>query len=112
MDEFHLADWPRRTEIADQFQDERYRILALRIIHAHAAEHLADEVRREQESLIASRLMAQGIDEPAWLTLEMALQEAIEMMDGCEPAEAEMLQEFRQYVEGRIVAAEAVLNRG
>lgn len=109
MEEFHAADWPRRAEIVGEFEDDRYRQIACRILLGHDPALLPDDVRTAEMTAEARRLTGRDIEEPGWLTLHAALDEGLAMLENCEPAQAEMLEQFRAYIEQRIEEANAIL---
>jgi len=45
MREFHRSSWPGRVEIASQFEDDRYRRIARRIIFNHRPDLFSEDMR-------------------------------------------------------------------
>lgn len=101
MAQFHAARWCDRFGIVEQFHDKRYRQLGLRLIHSHCPESLPEEIRTEQERLVAARLLGHGLDTPPWSTLDMVDQEAASMEVDGDAHLAQTLEEFRAFVSER-----------
>lgn len=98
MERFHAVPWCDRLAIVQQFEDPRYRLLGRRLIYGHCPESLTEEMRREEARLLASRLTGHGCDEPPWLTLSAADEEASKMQNEGNPDHADMLQSFRAHI--------------
>ncbi len=89
MRAFHRASWPGRVEIADQFEDNRYRRIARRIVFNHRPDLLNDETRKAFAAAIARRWLTE--DRVRWLTIERALKEIDERSQGASYDEAMLL---------------------
>lgn len=109
MAQFHAADWCDRYGIVEQFQDSRYRALGRRLIYSHCPESLPEPVRKEQQKLLAARLLGHGIDSPPWSTLDMVDQEAAQFQEEGNEHLADMLKEFRDFVAAKKNEALAAL---
>lgn len=109
MDQFHAADWPTKAAICDQFTDERYRILAKRIVFIQAPEQLDEAAMATEMTAQSQRLLGLGVEDPNWLTLHSALEEVTDMLANCEPGEIDLLEGHRDYVTAKIAEANAIL---
>ena len=105
MREFHRASWPGRVEIADQFEDDRYRKIARRIVFNQRPDLLDVETRRAFSVAIARRWLSQG--KVRWMTIERALEEIDERREASSYEEALLLErleafyrEKKQWAEG------------
>ena len=99
MHEFHRASWPGRVEIADQFEDDRYRKIARRIMFNHRPDLLGNETRKAFSEAIARRWLAEG--RTRWLTIGRALGEIEERREGCSYEEALLLEGMEVYFRDR-----------
>jgi exodeoxyribonuclease-1 len=95
MREFHRASWPARVEIADQFEDNRYRRIARRIVFNYRPDLLDEETRRAFSAAIARRWLAE--DRVRWLTIERALSEIDERREGSSYEQALLLEGMEAY---------------
>ena len=95
MREFHRASWPARAEVAEQFEDDRYRRVARRIVFNHRPDLLGDETRKAFSEAIARRWLAEG--KPRWFTIDRALGEIEERREGCSYEEALLLEGMEVY---------------
>lgn len=90
MRDFHRGSWPGRVEIAGQFQDDRYRKIAMRIVFSHRPDLLGQETQEAFSEAIARRWLTEG--KARWLTIEKALAEIEERREGCSYEEAVVLE--------------------
>ena len=97
MRAFHSAGWPDRAQIAATFEDARLEELAHRLVFHHAPDLLPGEVRAHIAVEFARRMTGHGHDEPPWLTLAAADEEALAMMADCSPEEAAILIDLRTH---------------
>jgi exodeoxyribonuclease-1 len=95
---FHAAEWCDRLPIVEEFEDARYRQLGRRLIYAHCPESLPDEIRREEARFVATRLTGAGVDNPPWLTLAAADEEAAALEREDAGEHADMLHKFRAHI--------------
>lgn len=107
MREFHRSSWPARVEIAAQFEDDRYRRIARRIVFNHRPDLLGEEVWRAFSLAIAQRWLTK--ERVRWLTIERALSEIDERREGSSYEEALLLEEMESYFKDKKVWAEGVL---
>ena len=108
MREFHRASWPGRMEIADQFEDDRYRKIARRTVFNQRPDLLDDETRKAFWAAIARRWFSQ--EKVRWMTIDRALKEIDERREGSSYEEALLLEgleafyrEKKQWAEDRLV---------
>lgn len=97
MRAFHAAGWPERATIAGTFEDARLVELGHRLVFHHAPGLLPLEVRARVTVELAHRMTGHGHDEPPWLTLAAADEEALRMMADCSPEEAAILIDLRTH---------------
>ncbi|WP_295039802.1 exonuclease domain-containing protein [Sulfitobacter sp.] len=71
-DRFHSAPWSERREIAQSFEDERLKELALRICYFECRSSLAPEVVQAMDIHLAHRLMSTDAQPPS---VEQALRQ-------------------------------------
>lgn len=95
MREFHRVSWPGRAEIADQFEDDRYRKIARRIVFNHRPDLLGNATRKAFSEAIARRWLTEG--KARWLTIEKALAEIEERREGSSYGEALVLEGFEAF---------------
>ena len=107
MREFHRASWPGRLEIAEQFDDDRYRRVARRIVFNHRPDLLPEETRKVFSAAIARRWLTEG--KPKWLTIDRALWEIEERREGCSFEEALLLEGLDAYFKDKKAWAERQL---
>lgn len=101
MDLFHLVPWPDRVAIVDGFEDERLRYHGHRLIYERHPEYLAEDRRTFYHTHDRARLMDVS-GTAKWNTLQVALTAIAEAEVGSSAEEAEMLAEYRVYLEARI----------
>jgi exodeoxyribonuclease-1 len=53
---FHSADWAERAEIAETFEDDRYRELARRLVFLNSPDVLTDPRRAQLQAWLENRL--------------------------------------------------------
>lgn len=95
MREFHRASWPGRAEIAEQFEDLRYRKIGRRIVFNHRPDLLGEEIRKVFSEAIARRWLTEG--KTRWLTIDRALEEIEGRREGCSYEEALLLEGLEAY---------------
>lgn len=95
MREFHRSSWPGRVEISSQFEDDRYRRIARRIIFNQRPDLFSEEMRRAFSQAIAQRWMTK--EKVRWLTIEGALGEIEQRREGCSFEEALSLEVMEAY---------------
>jgi exodeoxyribonuclease-1 len=108
MREFHRASWPGRGEIASQFEDDRYRRIARRIMFNHRPDLLSEEIRKAFSRAIAQRWLSDK--KVRWLTIERALGEIEERREQCSYEEAlrlegmeDFFKEKKAWAEGKLI---------
>lgn len=107
MREFHRSSWPARVEIASQFEDDRMRRIARRIVFNHRPDLLGDEMRTAFARAIAQRWLTKG--KARWLTIERAITEIEERRDACSYDEALSLAAMEAYFDGKLAWAKEQL---
>lgn len=96
---FHDANWEDRLSIVERFSDERLRFFGLRLLYFEARSLLPEVLRHEIEYSLSSRLVDEA---DGGLTIEQALSQ-IDLIACDNSAEAELLADYRTYLEGRAV---------
>jgi exonuclease I len=106
---FHNAPaWSQRYEIANQFQDERLRALAMRLVHAEDPSVMSDAHRQTQDRRLARRVA--GVDAHApWRSLPAAIGELDGLSASNNSQEAALLGSHRIRMQARLQHAQAVL---
>lgn len=99
MREFHRASWPGRAEIAEQFEDDRYRKIARRIVFNHRPDLLGNETCKSFSEAIARRWLTEG--KARWLTIGKALADIEERREGSSYDEALVLEGMEVYFRDR-----------
>jgi exodeoxyribonuclease-1 len=107
MREFHRASWPGRVEIAGQFEDDRYRKIARRIVFNQRPDLLDEETRKAFSVAIARRWISQ--DKVRWLTIDRALKEIDQRRDGSSYEEALLLEGLEAFYSAKKQWAEDML---
>lgn len=99
MGEFHRSSWPGRSEIAERFEDDRYRRIARRIVFNHRPDLLPEETCKIFSTAIARRWLTEG--KPRWFTIDRAFGEIEERREGCSYEEALLLEGMAAYFRER-----------
>jgi len=107
MREFHRASWPGRVEIAGQFEDDRYRKIARRIVFNQRPDLFDDEIRKAFSAAIARRWLSP--DKVRWLTIERALKEIYERREASSYEEALLLEGMEAFFKEKQAWAEESL---
>ena len=79
MDEFHRSSWTARAQIAQRFEDDRFRKLAMRIIYADYPDALSVAEKTNMRDAIGDRLTAEPGSNQLWRTIDQAIYEAKEL---------------------------------
>lgn len=90
MREFHSASWPGRLEIAEQFDDDRCRRIARRIVFNNRPDLLDEETRKAFSAAIARRWLSE--DKVRWTTIAQAMKDIEGRREGCSFEEALRLE--------------------
>lgn len=72
---FHAVSWEERPALARQFDDDRYRCLAHRLIFFDRPDLLADDYRRNAEGELRKRLSTPLDAQPRWRSILAVRQE-------------------------------------
>lgn len=103
MDIFHMVPWEERVAIVDAFEDSRLRYYGYRLIYERHPELLREDVRRFYYDFDRGRLMDVS-GSAKWNTLPVVLAAIAEAEVDCSESEAEMLSDYRLYLQERIAA--------
>lgn len=107
MREFHRSSWPGRAEISSQFEDDRYRRIARRIVFDHRPDLLSEDMRKAFSRAIAQRWLAK--EKVRWLTIERAIGELEDRREQCSYEEALSLEAMEAYFKAKLTWAEGQL---
>ena len=108
LEVFHSLDWEGRIELLEEFEDQRLKILGLRLIHAECPEIVGKVRCLELDREIAKRIAYNDPDSP-WLTLPKALEEIEKLLISATAKERNLLIEHRQYLTQRLNDALEIL---
>ena len=101
MEQFHARSWDERHGLIDQFEDERFSLLAARLIYIHRPELLPDEKRQRVREHIRERVFFEG--ECAWGTIPKALAECDAKLPSVAGPQAAMLSSYRSVLSAFII---------
>ncbi|MGR9411936.1 exonuclease domain-containing protein [Rhizobium anhuiense] len=76
MAQFHSAHWEQKAALARNFQDQRYRRLALRLIYFERPDLMSVDLRQTWQTELHDRLMAPVEAKSRWRSIPAARQEA------------------------------------
>lgn len=107
MRDFHRLSWPARVEVAGQFEDDRYRRIARRIIYNQRPDLLGEATSKAFDLAIARRWLAE--DKARWLTIDRAYKEIDERREGASYEEALLLEGLETFFKEKRVWAEALM---
>lgn len=79
MRSFHKADWPGKAALIREFEDERLRRLAQRLVFVEAPDLLSNEDANRLRQAIGERLHHDHKDKSLWRTIPAALRELEEL---------------------------------
>ena len=97
MDDFHQSDCPdKKLSIANAFNDQRFRKIALRIIYEIAPEALSLKTRIDYEIAIKERLNTTR-DVP-WTTYKSALNEIDRLLPTLEKRKQILLRDYQSFL--------------
>ncbi|NOC84537.1 exonuclease domain-containing protein [Ruegeria sp. HKCCD6428] len=97
MQAFHKSDWPERAEIAETFEDGRYRELARRLVFANAPEALSTARHKQLQAWLNNRRHGRdGVE--AGRTLADAISD-LEKVETEHPAGSEPLTAIKHWLE-------------
>jgi len=93
MDQFHEVPWPERHKKLSEFEDDRWKKLAARIIYDHNPDFLPVEHQEAVRSEIRDRLLC--AEECKWTTIPVALAECDELGSTADGDQAKMLEDLK-----------------
>lgn len=94
MRDFHKADWQTRAQIVDEFEDARLIELGRRLLHNHCPEALSDVLRVSLTHETSRRLTGYGFSDAEWLTLDVAVSEAENLISDCDAHQQALILEL------------------
>lgn len=110
MRHFHDLCWQGRAKIVEEFEDQRLIELGRRLVYHHDPDRLCSEHLSDLEMSLTRRMLGHGHDDPKWLTLAAALEEAEVAKNGCSPEEEVILDGLIHYLRGEITRCGAIIN--
>ena len=93
MEQFHARPWDQRHGLIDHFQDERFSLLASRLIYVHQPDLLPDQKRQRIREHIRERIFFGG--DCSWGTIPKALAECDAKLPSVAGPQAAMLSAYR-----------------
>ena len=93
MEQFHKHPWDQRHGLIDQFQDDRFSLLAARLIYSHQPEFLPDQQRQRIKEHIRERIFFEG--KCSWGTIPKAIAECDAKLPSVVGPQADMLSAYR-----------------
>ena len=93
MDLFHSLSWNERYNLIDQFQDERFSLLAARLVYAHCPESMPVEKREQIREHIRERIFFP--DKCEWGTVPKALAECNAELPSAVGSQESMLLSYK-----------------
>ena len=102
MEEFRVASWERRADLARQFRDARYRRIALRLIFFEQPDLLAIEDQTAFDDAMRKRLMTAPDADVPWLSLPAAKRDLEALLESdLQDVDVAPLARYREYLEER-----------
>jgi exodeoxyribonuclease I len=98
---FHISPWEERLIIALQFDDQRLRRLARRLIYFERPDLLDEKQRQAMDNEISRRVRG-GTDEMPWRTIPRAMTELEALIAELAPAFHGPLSTFREHLRARL----------
>ncbi|MGC9954510.1 MAG: exonuclease domain-containing protein [Rhizomicrobium sp.] len=81
MKRFHEVEWSERAKLADEYEDDRYRRLAQRLVYFERPDLLRPTTRKSMDDEIGRRLAVAAEGKPRWRSIPNALQELQALME-------------------------------
>lgn len=75
MQRFHIGTWEERARLAQQFDDERYRRLAMRLVYFERPDALGDDQQKAMKDGLRRRLMPSDAADVRWRSIPAAQRE-------------------------------------
>ena len=107
MDRFHESDWSQRPTLLDRISDKRMRFLGQQLICVEAPALMPEAARREYDTAIARRLMADD-DTVPWRTYPQAIREVDNLLATAD-TDSTLLTDLRQYLMQQAKEADSLL---
>lgn len=90
---FHEVDWPYRLAVVEQLEDERLKLLGLRLLYQERPDLLTAAQRNVVSGELAARMAAEGP-----LTIEKAIALSDGLLASCPSGDVALLREYRGYL--------------
>ena len=99
---FHEAPWERRGRYVQRFQDERFRLLARRLVFYEQPDALDAEALRAARQELRKRIMPPVGEDVPWLSIHAAIDEAkILIAEGMEEEALKVQSTYVDYLKAR-----------
>lgn len=108
MERFHKLEWRYRTPMLGRLADRRLQLLGKRLIYEEAPDLISESARRDYDTAVANRLMADDASVP-WLTFPKAIEDANGLISIAGSNDNSLLADLRDYLSWRAHEATALL---
>ncbi|WPZ03949.1 exonuclease domain-containing protein [Blastomonas marina] len=102
MRQFHQVPWEQRPAVVAQMQDARLTYHAARLMYEMHPNGLDEPSRKSVEDEMWSRAMEQEVPKNKYASLYSAHTDTLNMLEGAEGEQREILEELRVFLEGQI----------
>ncbi|ARO32501.1 ribonuclease H-like domain-containing protein (plasmid) [Rhizobium etli] len=103
MAQFHSARWEQKAALAHNFQDQRYRRLALRLIYFERPDLMPVDLGQTWQTELHARLMAPVEAESRWRSISAGRQEAERLIvGGLDGDQLIRQQQFLHYLDAEV----------
>ena len=106
MEQFHQADWGKRSALASQIEDPRLSEFARRLIYFERPEMLSQAHSTELSAWMANRVLTEDESVP-WMTVRKALRETEVLLRNASSEEADLLSDVQEFLYDRAVTVAA-----
>ena len=106
MEQFHQADWGKRSALASQIEDPRLGEFARRLIYFERPEMLSQAHSTELSAWMANRVLTEDESVP-WMTVRKALRETEVLLRNASSEEADLLSDVQEFLYDRAVTVAA-----
>ena len=106
MEQFHQADWGKRSALASQIEDPRLGEFARRLIYFERPEMLSQAHSAELSAWMANRVLTEDESVP-WMTVRKALRETEVLLRNASSEEADLLSDVQEFLYDRAVTVAA-----
>lgn len=97
-EQFHKTDWDDSFDIINTFSDDRFKILANRLIYCESPDTLNTDFKIEMDKDVARRQLGMGFDSPGWNILPDAIREVDKLIKVNSGSDLSHLQSIRAFL--------------